>query len=248
MFSASFPNGGALLKKIIEIVKDNIPEGVLTVSEEGLYFQSMDSSHVALVDLRINRIAATSFVCEGTHQLGINFDALSKIFKCATSVGTCILQYDGEEGNDVLNITFHGGKRAAFEMKLMDIETEMLSIPPNEQECQQMIESSELQKILKDLSVFSENVEISCSKNKLSFTSKGDTTNATVDLEVESSYEGTYKGEYSLKYLSWFAKASSLCDQTLLALDSNLPLLMQFEDSHLRLQFYLAPKVGDDDE
>jgi len=249
MFSASFEAGGAILKKIVEIIKDkeHIPEGVLFVSQDGITLQSMDSSHVALVDLFIRPNAALSFECNNTYRLGINFDALSKIFKCSISTGICILHYDPKEQNDILTITFEGGKKAAFEMKLLDIDSERMNVPETTHECQQIIDALDIQKIIKDMSVFSEDVTISRNVRNLVFTSNGESTNASVELIVAETYTGKYSGQYSLKYLSWFAKASSLCEEALFALDKQQPLLIQFQNDMMCLKFFLASKVSDDE-
>lgn len=246
MFTISFAKGGEILKKIVETLKekDHVPEASIVVSEEGIFLQSMDTAHVAVVDLLIRPAATQSYECEGSHSLGISFEALSKILKCSFATGTCQLNFT-EEKPDVLEIKFLGSKKASFELKLMDIESERMELPDEPSHtCQMYLDSAELQKVYKDMSTFSDDVLIKIFKNELSFCANGESANGNVSFDVECETEPV-ESLFNLKYLQWFARGSTLCDEVLLAVDNENPLLMQFEDDFIKLRFYLAPKSMD---
>lgn len=54
MFSATLENG-AILKKIVEAIKDLVQNVTLYVGENGISMQAMDATHVALVGLQLDR-------------------------------------------------------------------------------------------------------------------------------------------------------------------------------------------------
>jgi proliferating cell nuclear antigen len=250
MFIASFDNGGEILKKIIDICKDDIAEAVLVVSPTGISLQSLDNAHVSLVDIFIDPNIADIFECDETFELGFSLTIMNKIFKCSSSSGTCTLNYDDEDAPDILLITFTNGtedKSATFEMKLMTIDVDPLMIPDQEDLCEQYIIAKDLQRIVKDLAVFGEDVCITRTGKNLGFSSRGDGANVNIQMTIEDNYNGSISETFAVKYLQWFCKASTLCDEVLLAIDPNpqRPLAMlKFEQEDLfNVRFFLSAKI-----
>jgi proliferating cell nuclear antigen len=255
MFTAVFPSGGEILKNVIEIVKGDkqIEEAVFTISEGGIAMQSMDTSHVAVVDLHIHPDAADKFECDDVYKLGVNLESMSKIFKCDSSVGKCTLKHDPKK-SDILVVSFQSQERkSVFSLKLLDLDTEMLDIPEDvEPNCKQKINAEKLRKTMKDLKELSEDVQITRRGDKLTFQSKGILKagiSAMMDLTVldGDDFDGVESQQYSLKYLQWFVKGSTICEDALVAFDGAHPLLMLFENELVTLKFFLAPKIVDVD-
>merc|ERR1712048_1019296 len=71
---------GANLKKCINALKELIDQAAWDITEEGIQLQSMDSSHVALVQMNIHQDSFEHFRCDGTMQMGLNMQNLNKIF------------------------------------------------------------------------------------------------------------------------------------------------------------------------
>lgn len=251
MFIIEFNDSGILFKKILDILKDRITEGTLVVKSNGIFFQSMDSAHVALTDLVIYPDAASSFDCDGSHSLGVHIDALSKIFRCSGSRGNCRISFDEDEP-DKLSIEFNaGGNVASFELKLLDSEYEEMVIPDASiPVCRQTLSGTEFQSSLKDLANFAEDVCIERTGEELMFNATGSMTKASFRMEIPGpEYEEAATGTYSLPYLLWFAKAASLsAESVMLAFGGGLPLLLQFsEEDQYTLRFFLSPKIRDDE-
>jgi proliferating cell nuclear antigen PCNA len=249
MFIIEFNDSAALLRKIVDVLKDRIQEGTLIVHEEGMTFQSMDTSHIAMTDLVILPGAASAFDCDDrVHALGIRLDTLAKIFKCSNSHGNCRISYDEETLGDVLSIEFNnGGNVASFEMRLIDGTDERMEVPEESiPRCQQSVSTTDLQSKLKDLAQFAEDVEIGRQGAELTFKAAGDTAKAAFSMDLDDDQGGeTCKATYAISYLQWFAKASSLSSEALLCIDGELPLLLQLtaEDSFC-LRFFLSPKIA----
>jgi len=87
---------GSLLKKIVEAMKDLVTDANLECGEEGLKLQAMDSSHVSLISLSLNKEGLEDYRCDRSLFLGLNLvctstpvqqhgrDALHAGFLCTT--------------------------------------------------------------------------------------------------------------------------------------------------------------------
>jgi proliferating cell nuclear antigen PCNA len=116
--------------------------------------QAMDSSHVSLVSLKLNAEGFDRFRCDRNVSLGLNLGSLSKILKCAGNDD--IVTFKTEEGSDLITFVFEAGEMARvseFDMKLMDIDSEHLTVPDQKYSCEIVMPSSEFQRICRDLAV-----------------------------------------------------------------------------------------------
>ena len=122
-----------LLKKIIESLKDLITEAIIDCDQNGMYLQSMDSSHVALVTFLLKQNLFESYECERNISLGININSMAKILKCATNDDILIME--AKDPVDTLLFQFQskrGHKVSNFELRLMNLYIERLSITETE--------------------------------------------------------------------------------------------------------------------
>jgi proliferating cell nuclear antigen len=71
MFEARLVEG-ALLKKVMEAIKDLLNEASWECNGNGMNLQAMDSSHVALVALMLKSEGFENFRCDRNLTLGIN--------------------------------------------------------------------------------------------------------------------------------------------------------------------------------
>ena len=70
MFSCELSEG-IVLKKIVDAIKDVVNQVTLEITPEGMGFQAMDMSHVALVALSLKSDEFTSYKTHKNHSLGI---------------------------------------------------------------------------------------------------------------------------------------------------------------------------------
>jgi len=129
MFEARLEKGD-VLKKTMDALKDLIKEAVWDVSAQGLSLQSMDSSHVSLVQVTLRTEGFETFRCDKNLALGVNMDTMGKLMKCAANDDAITLR--SEDNGDLLGLVFEsksGDKSSEFEMKLMDLDIEQLGIP-----------------------------------------------------------------------------------------------------------------------
>jgi proliferating cell nuclear antigen len=245
-------------KKLIDSIKDLIPEATLECSSEEILMQAMDSSHVCLCKMVLKKSGFSEYTCPDDFVIGLSVVNLSKILKCAQNTDS--LDIKASKENENLDILFKGSKKnSKFEMKLMEIDQEGLEIPETEYPCEISIKSSEFQKIIKDLSSLGDTCEITVSEEGVKFSIDGDVGKAEILLEKTDDCQITCEDKvkvsrkYAIRYLSDFTKATSLSDKVLLKISNEAPLLVSysFNDSDSAtdmscLEFYLGYKNDDE--
>jgi len=120
MFDAKLQNG-LNLKKCVNALKELIEQGAWDVTEDGIQMQSMDSSHVALVQMNISDTSFETFRCDQAMQMGLNMGNLFKIFGAFTN-GSVHIQADGEDADTVKWVfeTASDGKSKAKKNKVKE--------------------------------------------------------------------------------------------------------------------------------
>lgn len=241
MFEARLVEGGSILKRVMDAIKDLINEATWMCCSKGMCLQAMDSSHVAFVSLMLNSEGFENYRCDRNISLGINLTSMSKILKCAANDDTITIRADDEP--DTVSFLFESVKRefaSDFEMKLMDLNQEQLNIPETEYPCIIKMPSSEFARICRDLSVFGDSMIISCDEGgNVTFSAKGDVGIANIKLSMSTNVDKEEEEEstalvmqkdlsltFSLRYLNYFAKATPLATQVIIYLSDEVPLSM----------------------
>jgi proliferating cell nuclear antigen len=250
----------ALLKKLIDAIRDLVQEGNFDCNDQGIAMQAMDNSHVALVSMMLKAETFSPFRCDRNIALGINLASLTKVLRAAQNDD--ILTLSSEDAPDVVKLLFENtvsNRNSYYELKLMDIDQEHLSIPATDYAATITMPSAEFTRICRDLLALSESVAIHCEEKKVTFSCEGDigsgkvtlmksTDVAEPDNNVSLELTEPVLLTFSLKYLNNFCKASGLSSSVKVCLSNEVPLLVEYSlanGSYLR--FYLAPKIGDEE-
>ncbi|CAG8849653.1 31690_t:CDS:2, partial [Gigaspora margarita] len=85
---------GALLKRLLDSVKELVTDANFDCSETGISLQAMDNSHVALVSLSLRAEGFNPYRCDRGFSLGVNLNSLNKIMKCAGNEDIITLKAD----------------------------------------------------------------------------------------------------------------------------------------------------------
>ncbi|XP_064458525.1 proliferating cell nuclear antigen-like [Ornithodoros turicata] len=260
MFEARLVKG-ALLKKVLEAVKDLINEGTWDCSATGISLQAMDNSHVSLVSLNLRSDGFDKFRCDRNLSMGMNLTSMSKIMKCATNDD--IITIKAQDDADTVTFVFEAPnqeKVSDYEMKLMNIDTEHLGIPETDYSVVVKMPSGEFQRICRDLSQIGDSVRITCTKEGVKFSTTGDlgtgnvklSQTANVDKEEEAviiEMQEAVSLTFALRYLNSFTKASPLCEQVQLSMSADVPLVVEYKiDDMGYVRYYLAPKIEDSED
>lgn len=233
----------------------------------GLSLQVMDSSHVSLVYVRINESRFTTFkyTAPGRRHFGLNFNYLAKMLRCV------------RDDDDVMEVTWDGGqtmqfvfrseilpyaRRWMFDIRVLNLEPEMLGIPDTEHSYQISMPSQSFRDVCRDLLMFGESVEVDVSRDSVNFMVLCDAGQASVfyresndvlivkynDDWSDSDEGDTLSMSFALRYLHAFTKAAPLADWVTLKLSQDLPIVVQYEIDAISMEYFLAPKIEDDSE
>ncbi|XP_015123845.1 proliferating cell nuclear antigen [Diachasma alloeum] len=251
----------AILKKVLDAVKDLLTEATFECSDSGITVQAMDNAHVSLVSLSLRSDGFDKYRCDRNLSMGMAIATMSKILKCAGSEDTVTLR--AADNPDTISFIFESSnkeKLADYEMKLINMDQEHLGIPETFYSCVVKMPSQEFARIIRDLSQFGENITIACTKEGIKFTAIGDSGSANVKLaqtaDAEKEEEAviiemqeSVKLSFSCRYLNCFVKATPLCAQVQLSISNDVPLVCEYKIGEIgQIRYYLAPKIDDEDD
>jgi len=258
MFEARLLQAG-LLKKILEAIKDLVTDANFDCTSNGIALQAMDSSHVSLVSMLLRYDGFDHYRCDRNLTLGINLQSMSKILKCANNDD--VLTIKADDSGDTVTFVFESPKQdkiSDFELKLLQIDAEVLGIPDTEYKAVIKMSSSEFQRICRDLTILGDTVFISTTKEGVKFSVSGEVgtgniicrPTADVDAKEENTtiqLEEPVQLTFALRYLNYFTKATSLASSVSLSISQEVPLVVEYRIEDLGyIRFYLAPKIEDE--
>lgn len=260
MFEAKLIQGN-ILKKVQDALKDMVTEASWDCTHAGISLQAMDSSHVSLVQLTLRADGFENYRCDRNLAMGIDMSNMSKILRCSSNDD--IITLKAEDNADVLELTFESPKDKKFsqyELKLMELDCEQLGIPEQEYSCSVTLPSVEFARICRDMSQIGECVVITCTKDGVQFSAKGDLGTGKVRLqqnvgcdvkeEEEVSVEITEPVQltFAIKYLNMFTKATALSPSVTLSMSNDIPLVAEYKVADMgHIKYFLAPKIEDED-
>lgn len=248
------------LKKIIDAISNFVTSANFECKSDGISLQALDSSCVSLVSLMLRADGFEHYRCDRSMTLGIDLDAMSKVFKCAGNDD--IVTIKANDNPDTVSFMFESPKQTRFsnfEVKLMDIDSERVGIPEAKYNCVVNMPSGELQRICKELSVIGETVTVSCSKDSVQFSVDGDMGSGNIvckqDMGVDEEemitikVQGEISFNYALNRLKSFTQATPLSKSVSLKLSPKLPIVVEYQiEGQGSISFYLAPKVQEDED
>ena len=263
MFVATFTDG-TLLRKILDANKDLFPIANWNCQETGISWQAMDSAHIALSVVSLNCGGFDVYTCNKDYTIGIQINSIWKILKAAGNSSIVTIKF--KEDADTVTMLYDSKtnhKVSEYEMKLLDYDTEHLTVPDSEYSCIIEMSSLEFQKICKDLSQIGDEIKIRCHKEidgneaTVEFAIEGDIGKGNIKLKPSSesgdgandmvtlSLEDDLNQSYSLLYLSRFTKGTQLSPRVKISMSSEFPLQIEYlfpEDMGF-MQYYIAPQI-----
>lgn len=260
MFEAKLEQAGTL-KKIIEAIRDMLGECNFECNDNGISLQSLDKSHIVLVSLVLGNDGFANYRCDRSVTLGININSFATILRCGDASDELTLEAKDDGSAQNLKISFEDPKKdrmAEYEMKLMDIEQEYLTIPSSEYSATITMPSEDLQRFLRDAKAISDSVTIEADKESVRFTAEGETANAKItvkpyhdidgkDKSTEISVAEPVKLAFNLQYFNNIAKSASMSSTVTMHLSPDMPAEIIYKLPNGSVKYYFAPKIDDDE-
>lgn len=251
----------SLLKKVIDSVKDCVQLCNFACDSQGISVQAIDDSRVLLVLLLIGLASFSSYRCDRDITLGIDLKSFSKIIRCGANED--YLTLIAEDSPDSVSLIFEDKVKdrvSEYSLKLMDIDAETLNIDELDFDSTITMPSADFQKICRDLSTLSETLQITVTKEAVTFGAKGETGAGNVLVKLHTDLDKTDNSvniylkqpvdlTFGLKFISDIIKATPLSSTVTIKLAAETPALFEYQLPSGYMRFYLAPKFsGDDDE
>lgn len=226
---------------------------------DGITVQAIDDSRVLLIALKMDPGCFQEFRCDRDMVLGLDLESLGKILKQGNNED--YLTLIAEDNPDSLLIVFEDKKKdriSEFSLKLMDIDSDVLTIDDMDNDCSITMPSADFSKIARDFKTMSESLQIIVTKESVKFKAEGQIGSGSVifkphtdldnpDESIKIDMNQPVNLTFGAKYLNDIVKASTLSSTITIKLTDKAPALFEFKLPSGYLRYYLAPKFEDEE-
>lgn len=244
----------------IKAFTDNVN---IMFEKERMYIQSMDNAHILIFEIILPKswFDKYEFTTDDNVAIGLSTIIFYRILNAREKTQSIQLVYDPNE-TDKLSVHFVSDNKTEFdkhfELPLMELESELMEIPPIEYDAEFSIASSNFANIINQLKQFGDTMDVECSEEKIVLYSNGKETGKMFveinidDLTTFSINEGeNIKLSYSLNYLHNICLYNKISKNIELKLKDSYPLQAVYtlnDDENAKITFYLAPKINEEEE
>ena len=245
---------------------------IINFNDKHMYIQGMDASHITVFELKIYAKWFDTYVLtkENSYQYGINTNIISKILSIRDeNQHIRLVQYD--ENTDKLQIDFinktpneklktddsddseitYAYYEKFFEIPLVDIDADMLEIPPTEYDATLQIETKNFKNLIDNFAQFeSTTIEFTFNQEDVILRTNGIETNMEVNIqhnqmEIYSISEDTnFTNSFPLKFIHNISQFSKISKLIQLQQSKGIPIEITYmiDDENL-FRFYIAPTI-----
>lgn len=252
---------GHVIKNLLECLRYILHEANIIFDENSIKITSSDSSKTVFVFVKLNGNDIEHYYCKERVLAGVDILNLFKVVK--TMGASDILSMFIEKDNpDKLILRAENTYATRFALDLLDIPEEDIILPKFCYPTQLTISASQFQKVCRDMEVLGvEFLQIKSVDNQLILSSykggivhqetvfKGELRKQPLDADgdqhvtVEANSKGEiYQGIFNLKYICYFTRSTSLCDEMTIYIRNEYPLLIEYSVVSMGyLRFLLLP-------
>ena len=234
----------AAFRILIEALKEILTDTNLLFDDSGIKLITTDSTKTVLIHMKLEEDKFELYKCEEPITCGISMLNLYKIIKTISKQDTLTL-YIKRNNTNKLGIIINNDEKKSqtkYELNLLDISEEPLNPTPVEFDSEISFPSTDFQKIIRDMINIGTNIEIKSVGKSLMLSCEGDFANQETILHSttdglkfisSNSEDKPVQGIFSLKYLLLFTKCTNMCNQILLYIKNDYPLIIQYSVASL---------------
>jgi proliferating cell nuclear antigen len=233
-----------IIKSCFDVLKEIVFEATLLFDQSGIRIVSMDSSKTSLVHLRLDAEQFEEFQCTSPTPVGVSVMLLHRLIKSATASDTItFLVKKGVTHELVIHIESTTSSNSSYyTIKLLDLPILNIEIPDFEYDHAVAIQSQTFQKIIREMSNLGQTVSLKSNRKRLTLSCEGDFASQETQLGDASDEPDTFSALYTLKYLNLFAKSASVSTNVMVFIDTQRPLVLEYDVGTLgKLKFLLSP-------
>nr|UIX56228.1 PCNA [Hyphantria cunea nucleopolyhedrovirus]UIX56373.1 PCNA [Hyphantria cunea nucleopolyhedrovirus] len=232
------------LRSIVNALRGLLTYATFDCNADGVQLQSMDSEHVALVDLRLQRAGFARYACERKLSFSVPMRGLHKIVQAATTDQQLTMRASARD--DQVHFEFKIAERTVTcALAQISLDVERLGVPDDDEyDCVLAVASDAWARVCRDLTQLGAAVvELSSGAAGLRFEADaGDGVRANVLLRAAPQRPLTQA--FACRYLNTFGQMAPLTKFVNVCMTANAPLRLRFCLGQLGgLDFYLAPQV-----
>jgi proliferating cell nuclear antigen PCNA len=229
-------------------------------SPTGLYFQSMDSSRVSIIEFKLSNTWFDSYVFthSGDIVLGINTNILFKILNAREKSQKMQIIYE-IDAEDTLEIHFTSDDKTIFDkhfqFPLMDIEVETMNIPEIDYSAEFSLPSNNFAVLINQLKTFGDSLNIECTEENIQLSANStDSGKMSVDINIDDLDSFAIDEGHSLSLSFSLTQLHNICMFNKISKDVTVSLKEQFpmciiypfSEEQGKLVAFLAPKITDE--
>jgi len=241
---------------IFRNLKNILDDVNITFADTHMYIQGMDPTHALLAEIKIQSDWFDEYNTDQDIVCGIHCETLFKVINCLSDGQGISMEIDSD--GDTLNISFEGENSflKEYELSIIDLDVEEQTVPDVEWSADICIKSSEFSELVKELSIFEENVSIKCDDSNIQLKASGTLGSMQVEIKQEDiiSYsieeDVCLKLNFSLSFLDKACAFSKLHPDMYIHCDSQYPMKIHYpldEDGESFCRFLIAPKFDIDE-
>ena len=234
----------AVLRQVVDAVSIIVGEGKFRVSQNGISMKSVDPTHVAMVDLELDRSAFETFEVTDL-ELGVDIEKLKNVLKLASPSDVVTLYLDEETNRLVLNM---GNLVRSMSM----LDTRHMTdpkIPDMELPASVVMDGEELDRGIRAAENISDHVIISTDSESFELQAEGDTDAVDLkiprDLLLDLKCDKEVKSIFALSYFSNMIRAAKASKVVKIGLGVDYPVKIEFDiaDGKGHVLYLLAPRI-----
>jgi proliferating cell nuclear antigen len=245
------------IKILIESLKDLLYEVNFIFSKEGITMNASNTSNTATICMNLEADKFNEYYCKQTKKIGISMKSLYNHIKNMSDDETLTFFY---ENDSKLGIRFENSKDnsvSEYKLILMEIpDSDQFDMPDFDFSIVSTIPTVKFHKIIKDLNVVHDIIEIRSVNGAMSFSGKGEQSQGQIvllegtkdeNLKFKQKKENTiYQSRFNLKNMMILSKCTTLCSNIELYLENDTPLFIKYQIGTLGYTYLiLAPVVED---
>lgn len=244
------------LIEIFKLIKNLSSHCTLFCKNNEIYIQTMDGSHVCLLDVKIKKSWFDGEYSSTDEILSFSSNTIVKILGLYVLNSTLTIESDknGDEIN--ISMVFPDNITKDFTIPLMDIDTELLYPEECEYSMECIINSKSLDKYMQELMLFGDVLSIKCIEDTLYLKSGGQEGKCNIKIpnDVLDEFivdEGIrMKVKADIRYISYISKLHGVFKQIHMKCDNQFPLKFHFSniDDGLFIHFFIAPKIDENED
>ena len=233
-----------VLREIIDIVSTLVDEAKFNITKDDINLKVVDTAHVAMLELTINRDAFDEFKIEPI-QIGIDMDKVKEVLKLARLGESIDIKIDDNKNRLMLGV----GNVTRW-MSLVDIggisdpKVPNLNLP-----AKVTVKIEELRQGIRASESVSDHITLKANPEGFEIVSEGETDSVNLklskDLLERIECKEPVKSMFPLDYFSNMIKSLSTSSMVTLNLGNDYPVKMEFEmgGGKGKGMYLLAPRV-----